>query len=312
MTTPTTGPIADAAPTNWVDMHAPDAAKPYLKLARADRPIGVWLLMFPCWWAQALAHLDEGHAWINLWFLALFAIGAFVMRGAGCTWNDIIDRDYDGRVARTALRPIPSGQVTTRQALIFAIALSLTGFVVLIQFNLLTIFIGILSLGLIAAYPFAKRFTFWPQVLLGLTFNWGALVGYAAISGTLSWPPLLLYAGAVLWTIGYDTIYAHQDTEDDALLGLKSSALRLGRLTQPALVGFYGGAILFWGAALLAAGATGPAYFAVAAIGVHFAWQGATLDISDDGNCLLRFKSNRFVGWMLFAGLTAEILFIRF
>lgn len=303
--------IADAAADNWVDAYAPDRIKPYLKLARADRPIGTWLLLFPCWWSLALGHIDNGQGWINLWYLALFAVGAFVMRGAGCTWNDIVDRDYDARVQRTALRPIPAGLVTARQALFFAVGLSLIGFVVLIQFNWTTIAIGIASLALVAAYPFAKRYTFWPQIVLGATFNWGALVGYAAVTGTLDWAPVLLYVGAIAWTVGYDTIYAHQDTDDDAMLGLKSSALRLGDMTRPALVGFYGLTLVLWTAAVMAVDASSAAYLAIALIGAHFAWQIATLDIADSANCLVRFKSNRFVGWLLFAGLVIEILTIQ-
>jgi 4-hydroxybenzoate polyprenyltransferase len=303
--------IADAKPSNWVDAYAPSALKPYLKLARADRPIGVWLLLFPCWWSLALAHLSLGQAWINLWFAILFAIGATVMRGAGCTWNDIVDRDFDGRVERTALRPIPSGQVSVRNAFLFAIGLSLTGFLVLIQFNWATIAIGILSLALVAAYPFAKRFTYWPQLVLGLTFNWGALVGWAAVTGGIGWPALLLYIGAVLWTIGYDTIYAHQDREDDALLGLKSTALKLGAKTKPALLVFYGGALVLWTAAFWTAGATGPGYLALLGVLAHFGWQISTLDVDETDNCLTRFKSNRFVGWIIVGGLVAEILIVQ-
>jgi 4-hydroxybenzoate polyprenyltransferase len=303
--------IADAKPSNWVDAYAPSALKPYLKLARADRPIGVWLLLFPCWWSLALAHLSLGQAWINLWFAVLFAVGATVMRGAGCTWNDIVDRDFDGRVERTALRPIPSGQVSVRNAFLFAIGLSLTGFLVLIQFNWATIAIGILSLALVAAYPFAKRFTYWPQLVLGLTFNWGALVGWAAVTGGIGWPALLLYVGAVLWTIGYDTIYAHQDREDDALLGLKSTALKLGAKTKPALLVFYGGALVLWTAAFWTAGATGPGYLALLGVLAHFGWQISTLDVDETDNCLTRFKSNRFVGWIIVGGLVAEILIVQ-
>lgn len=299
--------IADAAPSNWVDTYAPEPAKPYLKLARADRPIGVWLLLFPCWWSQALAHLSLGQGWINLWYLVLFAVGAVVMRSAGCTWNDIVDRDYDGRVERTALRPIPSGQVTARQAFVFAVVLSLIGFLVLIQFNWATIAIGIGSLALVAAYPFAKRFTYWPQIVLGLTFNWGALVGWAAVTGGIGWPALLLYIGAVFWTVGYDTIYAHQDREDDALLGLKSTALKLGDQTTSALAIFYGAAILLWFAALWAAGATGIGFLALAVIAGHLIWQIVTLDVDDTTNCLTRFKANRVVGWLMFAGLAGEV-----
>ncbi|MEO1720090.1 MAG: UbiA family prenyltransferase, partial [Pseudomonadota bacterium] len=199
---------------------------------------------------------------------------------------------------------------TARQALVFAVALSLIGFIVLIQFNWATIAVGIASLALVAAYPFAKRYTFWPQVVLGATFNWGALVGYAAVTGAIGWPALLLYVGALAWTVGYDTIYAHQDTDDDAMLGLKSSALKLGEKTRPALIAFYGSALVLWAIALAAAGASGPAYLALAAIAGHFAWQIASLDIGDSAICLALFKSNRFVGWLLAAGLLVEILIV--
>ena len=300
--------IADARPDNWVDRFAPAFMKPYLKLARFDRPIGAWLLLFPCWWGQGLAELQAGHEALNLWYLLLFAIGAFVMRGAGCTWNDIIDRDYDARVARTALRPIPSGQVTARQAFLFAICLSLSGFLVLIQFNIFTIWLGIASLGLVAVYPFSKRFTYWPQIVLGLTFNWGALVGWAAIHGEFSLVSLLLYAGCVCWTIGYDTIYAHQDKEDDALLGLKSTALHFGAHTQYWLILFYGASIALWLAAALIAGADPLLYLAIIVISGHFVWQIITLDTENSGNCLARFKSNSTVGWLFFLGLLSDIV----
>ena len=223
------GQVPDAPSGNWVDARAPQAWKPYLRLARFDRPIGAWLLLFPTWWSQALAEVSIGQPFPNLWYLLLFWLGAFIMRGAGCTYNDIVDRDYDARVARTAARPIPSGQVSVTQAYVFLAVLCAAGLLVLIQFNAFTIALGASSLLLIAVYPFAKRFTYWPQLVLGLTFKWGALVGWAAVTGSLSWAAFALYAGSVLWTIGYDTIYAHQDKEDDALVGLKSTALRFGR-----------------------------------------------------------------------------------
>jgi 4-hydroxybenzoate polyprenyltransferase len=239
--------------------------------------------------------------------VVLFLIGAFVMRGAGCTWNDIVDRDYDGRVERTAHRPIPSGQVTVVQAFAFACGLSLVGLAVLLQFNTFTVWLGISSLALVAVYPFAKRYTWWPQVVLGLTFKWGALVGWAAVFGSLDWPALVLYAGSILWTLGYDTIYAHQDKEDDALLGLKSTALRLGAATHKWLTGFFAGAVLLWGAAAALAGAHLIAYIALGLVALQLAWQVATLDTEDTDNCLERFRSNRLVGWGLFLGLTADM-----
>lgn len=299
--------VPDAVPGNWVDLRAPAFARPYLKLMRADRPIGTWLLLFPCWWSQALAEHTLGHRTPNLWFLALFAIGAFVMRGAGCTYNDIVDRHYDGRVARTALRPIPAGQVTAHQALAFAIALSFVGLLVLVQFNTFTIALGIGSLGLIAIYPFMKRFTYWPQVVLGLTFKWGALIGWSAVTGGLAWPAIALYAGSVLWTIGYDTIYAHQDKEDDAMLGLKSTALKFGDRTKPWLAAFYTGALALWVTAAALAGAGPAVWIALLVITGHFAWQIRMLDVHDSNNCLKCFRSNRDVGWILFAGIVVAM-----
>jgi 4-hydroxybenzoate polyprenyltransferase len=299
--------VPDAAPGNWVDRMAPARWRPYLRLARFDRPIGAWLLLFPCWWAQALAELSLGHAYPDPRYLVLFLVGAFVMRGAGCTYNDIVDRDYDASVARTAARPIPSGQVSVAEALLFLAVLCLVGLVILIQLNLFTILLGASSLLLVAVYPFAKRFTYWPQVMLGLTFKWGALVGWSAITGSLGWAPLALYAGSILWTIGYDTIYAHQDKEDDLLVGLKSTALKLGEATPRWLVGFYAGAILLWGLAGALAGAGGAFFLSLAAAAVQMAWQVATLDMADARNCLVRFKSNRLVGWILFLGLAADM-----
>jgi 4-hydroxybenzoate polyprenyltransferase len=229
------------------------------------------------------------------------------MRGAGCTYNDIVDRDYDARVARTAARPIPSGQVSLAQAHVFLAVLCAVGLLVLIQFNAFTIALGASSLLLIAVYPFAKRFTYWPQLVLGLTFKWGALVGWAAVTGALSWAAIALYAGSILWTIGYDTIYAHQDKEDDALVGLKSTALRFGERTHPWLIGFYGGAVLLWGAAGVLAGAHVAFLLALVLTAGQLAWQVATLDTNDGANCLHRFKSNQLVGWLLLGGLVADM-----
>ena len=240
--------VPDAAPGNWVDRSAPRSWRPYLRLARFDRPIGAWLLLFPCWWGQSLGELSLGHPFPRLWYLALFLAGAFVMRGAGCTYNDIVDRDFDARVARTAARPIPSGQVTVAEARMFLAILCIAGFLILIQFNHFTIVLGAGSLVLVAIYPFMKRYTYWPQVVLGLTFKWGALVGWAATTGSLAPAALSLYAGSVLWTVGYDTIYAHQDKEDDLLIGLKSTALKLGTATPRWLAAFYAGCGIALGA----------------------------------------------------------------
>jgi 4-hydroxybenzoate polyprenyltransferase len=299
--------VPDAPPGNWVDRLAPATWRPYLRLVRFDRPIGAWLLLFPCWWGQALAELSTGRAHPSLWYLALFFAGAFVMRGAGCTYNDIVDRDYDAGVARTAARPIPSGQVSVAEARMFLAVLCLAGLVILLQFNLFTILLGASSLLLVAIYPFMKRVTYWPQLVLGLTFKWGALVGWAAVTGSLALAPLALYAGSVLWTIGYDTIYAHQDKEDDLAIGLKSTALKFGDATPRWLVAFYAGAVLLWGVAGVLAGAHLAFFVALALAGLQLAWQVVTLDVDDAGNCLARFKSNRLVGWLLFLGIAADM-----
>src|SRR5262249_29739468 len=233
--------LPDAAPGNWVDRVAPTPWRPYLRLMRFDRPIGAWLLLFPCWWGQTLAELSIGRSHPNPCYLALFLAGAFLLRGAGCTYNDIVDKDYDARVARTAGRPIPSGQVSVAQAWLFFAVLCLAGLGILLQFNRFTILLGAASLALVAIYPFMKRYTYWPQLVLGLAFKWGALVGWSAVTGSLSPAAIALYAGSVLWTIGYDTIYAHQDKEDDLAAGLKSTALKFGAATGGWLSAFYAG-----------------------------------------------------------------------
>ncbi len=300
-------PVADAPPGNWVDSRAPRAWRPYLRLARLDRPIGTWLLLFPCWWSLALAGLSQGLPYPDIWRLALFAAGALVMRAAGCAWNDIVDREYDARAARTASRPIPSGQVTVKAAVIFALALSFAGLLVLLQFNAFTIWLAIGSLALVAAYPFTKRFTHWPQIVLGLAFNWGALVGWAAAKGEIGLPALLLYAGAVLWTIGYDTIYAHQDRADDLMLGLKSTAIKFGADTAAWVGGFYTGAVILWALAGFLGGAHLVFFFALALVSLQMSWQATTLDIACAANCLRRFRSNKDVGAVLFLGLAADM-----
>jgi 4-hydroxybenzoate polyprenyltransferase len=304
-------PVADAATGNWVDRVAPLAWRPYLRLARLDRPIGAWLLMLPCWWSLALAEVSRLRPYPNVWYLLLFAVGALVMRGAGCAYNDYVDRDFDAKVARTANRPIPSGQVKPHHALMFAVILALIGFMVLVQFNAFTIWLGISSLALVAVYPFMKRITYWPQLVLGLVFNWGALVGWAAVKGSLALAPLLLYAGAVLWTIGYDTIYAHQDKEDDLMLGLKSTAIRFGDATIDYVGALYAGAIVLWALAGAVAGTHLVYFTAVALIALQLAWQVTTLDTQDAGNCLRRFRSNRDVGLALFLGLVADMVVSR-
>jgi 4-hydroxybenzoate polyprenyltransferase len=270
-------------------------------LARLDRPIGTWLLLFPAWWGIALA----APGWPDPVLLVLFALGAVAMRGAGCTLNDIADRDYDGKVARTRLRPLPSGRVTVRQAVVFMAAQLAIGAAILFSLNRASILLGIAVLGLIATYPFMKRVTYWPQLFLGLNFNWGALLGWAAVTGTLAWPPVLLYLGGIFWTLGYDTIYAHQDKEDDARIGVKSAALALGHRTRPFLFVCYAGAALLWGAAGAAAD-LGPAFWAaLAAAAIQLGWQAARVDTEDAADCLAKFRSNRLVGWLLLAGIVA-------
>lgn len=298
------GRVADAT-GNWVDTWAPPWARPYLRLARADRPIGSWLLLLPCWWSAALAAV-HAHTLPNPWHLLLFAIGSVVMRGAGCTWNDLTDRDLDAQVERTRSRPIPSGQVSVPQAVAFLVALGLVGLLVLLQFNRFAVAAGLASLVIVVVYPFMKRITFWPQVVLGLAFSWGALMGWAAAFGRLDWPALALYAGSIAWVIAYDTIYAHQDREDDALVGMKSTALLFADRTKPALAIFYTLAVILIGAAGALAGAGLAFAVALAAFAAHLAWQVARLDTDDPALCLVLFKSNRDAGLILFAGLLAQ------
>lgn len=300
--------IGDMPADGWVDRLAPAAVRPYLKLMRLDRPIGSWLLLFPCWWSIALAadHGAVGNGvWPDLWLMALFAIGAVVMRGAGCTINDILDRDIDGKVARTAARPLASGAVSLRQALAFLGLELLIGLLVLVQVNTFSIMLGIASLLLVFVYPLMKRITYWPQAWLGLTFNWGALLGWAAVRGDLDWPPVVLYAAGLFWTLGYDTIYAHQDKDDDMLIGVKSSALALGARTRPFLFATYGMTILLVAVAAALAGVSWVFWpvFAVAAL--HLVWQAADVDIDDGGDCLAKFRSNRLFGWLLLAAVVA-------
>ena len=300
------GRVADST-GNWVDGLAPAWARPYLRLARLDRPIGSWLLLIPCWWSTALAAV-AAHAPVNLWHVLVFFIGAFAMRGAGCTWNDIVDRDLDARVERTRSRPIPSGQVTVKVAAAFLVAQALLGLAVLMQFNPFTRYVGLASLPIVAIYPFMKRITYWPQIVLGLAFSWGALMGWPAMFGRLDPPALLLYAGAICWVIGYDTIYAHQDREDDALIGVHSTALLFREHTKPMLIVFYGLATALIALAGWMAGGGGLFLAGVAAFGAHLAWQIRSLRIEDAGNCLYVFKSNRDAGLILFAALVADAL----
>ncbi|MBI5323123.1 4-hydroxybenzoate octaprenyltransferase [Bradyrhizobium sp.] len=300
-----TARVADST-GNWVDTRAPSWSRPYLRLSRFDRPIGSWLLLMPCWWSAALAAGISGNVGSLPLTAALFFIGAFVMRGAGCTWNDITDRHLDEKVERTRSRPIPAGQVSVAQAFAFLLLQALIGLAVLLQFNRFAIFTGIASLLVVAVYPFMKRITWWPQVVLGLAFSWGALMGFAAEFSRIDPVALVLYAGSIAWVIGYDTIYAHQDAEDDALIGIKSTARLFGAKTKPALVAFYGLAVLLIGVALWLAAARWPAWIGLALFALHLVWQVARLEIGNSALCLKLFKSNRDAGLLLFAGLLVD------
>ncbi len=293
--------IADARGDNWVDRHAPEFTKPWFKLARFDRPVGTWLLLWPCWWSIILARpvLDLE----TLRLFVLFGLGALIMRGAGCTVNDIADRHYDGKVERTRLRPIPSGQVTARQALLWAGFLALLGLVILLQLGPVAIWLGVFSLFLVVVYPFTKRVTWWPQAWLGLTFNWGAVMGYAAAAGSVEMPAILLYAGGFFWTLGYDTIYAHQDKDDDALIGVKSSARKLGNRTRPALWLFYGVTVILWALAAREAGFSHWFLLGFAGVVAHLVWQTVRVDIDNGADCLRKFKSNIGMGLIMLVAL---------
>jgi 4-hydroxybenzoate polyprenyltransferase len=294
--------VADAT-GNWVDTHAPSWSRPYFRLARFDRPIGSWLLLMPCWWSAALAtDIARDPSQLPL-VIALFFIGAFVMRGAGCTWNDITDRDLDAKVERTRSRPIPAGQVSVPQALAFLVVQALIGLAVLLQFNRFAIMTGIASLIIVVVYPFMKRITWWPQVVLGLAFSWGALMGFAVILGRIDLTAVTLYLGSIAWVIGYDTIYAHQDIEDDALIGIKSTARLFGAATHRALIVFYTLAVVLIGVALMLGAVRWPAWVGLAAFAAHLIWQILRLDISDPALCKRIFHSNRDAGLLLFAGL---------
>lgn len=303
------GRVADSI-GNWVDVRAPASVRPYLRLARLDRPIGWWLLLLPCWWSAALAGVAAREWGPNLWHVALFLVGAIVMRGAGCIWNDLVDRDIDARVERTRSRPIPSGQVSVARAVLFLLVLVLVGLLVLIQFKGFAIATGVASLAVVAIYPFMKRLTYWPQLFLGFAFSWGALMGWAAAFGRLDLPAYLLYAGAICWVIHYDTIYAHQDREDDALIGLKSTALLFGARSRQALALFSSAATVLIALAGWTAGAGAIFALGLAAFAAHLAWQIARLDIADSARCLRLFRSNRDAGLILFAGLVLDA-FVR-
>ena len=309
------GTVADAVRGNWVDRLAPGIARPYLRLSRADRPIGTWLLLIPCWWGVALAAAQDGWRLWDAWIWLGCALGAWLMRGAGCTWNDITDRDFDAAVARTRSRPIPSGQVSVRQAVIWMAAQMAAAGLVLLSFNGLAVLLGLSSLGLVAIYPFAKRFTWWPQLFLGLAFNWGAILAYAAHSGRVDLAAVLLYAAGIAWTLFYDTIYAHQDKEDDVLIGVKSTARLFGAATGKWLARFLVATVGLMTLAVLVAllPAAGPLKLGLAllapwAMGWHLLWQMNRLDIDDPANCLRLFRANRDTGLVAALFLAAAAL----
>jgi 4-hydroxybenzoate polyprenyltransferase len=308
------GRVADAVRGNWVDGLAPPAARPYLRLSRADRPIGTWLLLLPCWWGLTLSMLHDGAATLHdLWIAVGCGIGAWLMRGAGCTWNDITDRDIDGSVSRTASRPIPSGQVSVRAAIVWMCVQSLLAFGILLTFNLPAIALGIGSLALVCIYPFAKRFTWWPQIFLGLAFNWGALLAWTAHHGALHPAAVALYLAGIGWTLFYDTIYAHQDREDDALIGVKSTARLFGDDTRRWLRRFQIGTVgLLALAVLLAFPAPSVAAFVAMsgpfAMGAHMHWQLRQLDIDNTEGCLRLFRSNRDAGLLVVAAFALAVI----
>lgn len=295
--------MSDAPKGNWVDRFALLPSRPYLRLSRADRPIGTWLLLIPCFWGIALAALGDGFRAWDIWLALSCGAGAFLMRGAGCTWNDISDRGFDAAVARTKSRPLPSGQVTVKGALIWMAAQALIAAAILFSYNALAIGLGIGSLALVAVYPFAKRFTWWPQVFLGLAFNWGALLAYAAHTGAVTAAAVLLYGAGIAWTLFYDTIYAHQDKEDDALIGVKSTARLFGENTRPWLLAFQALAVVLMAAAVLVALLPQDnlprlllALAGVWAFGWHMTWQMRRLDLDDPASCLRAFRANRDAG----------------
>jgi 4-hydroxybenzoate polyprenyltransferase len=297
------GGVADAPRGNWVDRFAPSPSRPFLRLSRADRPIGTWLLFIPCLWGVTLAANAGGFRPWDLWLALSCGAGAFLMRGAGCTWNDITDRDIDAAVARTRSRPLPSGQVTVRQALAWMAMQALVAAGILFSYNWLAVGLGVASLALVAIYPFAKRFTWWPQVFLGLAFNWGALLAWAAHANALPAGALLLYAAGIAWTLYYDTIYAHQDREDDALIGVKSTARLFGANSARWLAVFLALTVLLMAAAVIVtippARGIWPMLLALAgvwAMGAHMVWQMRLLDIDDPASCLAIFRANRDTG----------------
>ena len=305
--TPTTpepaGQVADAERNNWVDRYAPAGARPYLRLSRADRPKPAWLLIIPCWMGLLLASLQDGQFGLyDLWIALGCFIGGFLMRGAGCTWNDITDRDIDAQVERTRSRPLPSGQVSVKGALVWLLAQTLVSLLILLTLNSATILLGAISLIPVMIYPFAKRFTWWPQVFLGVAFNWGALMGWTAHTGSLDWPAVLLFVAGIFWTLFYDTIYAHQDKEDDALIGVKSTARLFMEDTPKWMLGFLIATVCFMAAAVVLVTIERSALSLVVALagpwamGWHLTWQLRMMEMDNQENLLKLFRANRTTG----------------
>lgn len=311
------GRVADAPNGHWVYRVLPRSVWPYAQLARWDRPIGWQLLLWPCWWSAALAasaYPRLGDPLLSLLpaplYLVLFLIGAIAMRGAGCTYNDLVDEGIDNQVERTRSRPLPSGQTTRRRAWLFLVLQALAGLAVLVQFNSFAILLGVCSLAIVAVYPFMKRITNWPQLFLGLAFSWGALMGWAVEFGDLDGPAIMLYIGSILWVIGYDTIYAHQDKEDDAIVGVRSTARLFGDNTKAWLAGLYGGTLICFAIAFASAQAPVVALAGLIAAGAHMARQITVLDIDNPDQCLRLFRSNNQVGWLIFLGLIGGALWV--
>ena len=309
--------IADRVEDSWVDTKAPEDLRPYLRLSRADRPIGTWLLLLPCWWGALLGALaePETRGLHTVWVMMACGAGAFLMRGAGCTWNDITDRDIDGSVERTRNRPLISGAVTVREALIWMVIQMVASFFLLLTFNGAAVALGVISLLPVAIYPFAKRFTWWPQVFLGLAFNWGALLAWTAQTGSLGWPAVILYVAGISWTLFYDTIYAHQDREDDALIGVKSTARLFGENTENWLRGFLVASVVLMSLAIIYALAQRgePLVLSLSlagawAFGAHLNWQLGRLNINDSGLLLKLFRSNRDAGLIVVLIFAAALL----
>jgi 4-hydroxybenzoate polyprenyltransferase len=297
--------LPDARTDHPIWRFAPPGWRPYVQLARLDRPIGWWLLLLPCWWSSALATSALGRS-PNVLHLILLLIGAMAMRGAGSTYNDIIDRDIEAKVERTRNRPLASGRLKPRHALAFLILECLLGLAVLLSFNWFAVAVGFASLVIVAVYPFMKRITSWPQAVLGLAFAWGGLMGWAGIMGSLAWPAFLIYAAAILWTMGYDTIYALQDIRDDSIIGVRSTARLFGASVRPAVALLFAGAVVFAEASLLTAKVGLLAQLGLLAFAAHLLWQVRTVDAKDQKRALMLFRSNRDAGLLLFAGIAID------